>query len=137
MRGMARKLTNGQRAAARAAIARRGELGLSQRQLAKEAHVSLRAIQNFETFRTWPNADTLARLERLGLNWYVGYLNEYAARRDNATDNGESSDRDIADIMESNLHPDLKLRLVDTLRQIRSDQSISSERPNRPESDVG
>lgn len=137
MRCMARKLTTGQRAAARAAIARRGELGLSQRQLAKEANVSLRAIQNFETFRTWPNADTLARLERLGLNWYVGYLNEYAARRDSAMDDGESPDRDIADIMESNLHPDLKLRLIDTLRQIRSDHSNSPERSIRPESDVG
>lgn len=133
---MARELTDGQRAAARAAIARRGELDLTQKQLAKKAAVSLRAIQNFETFRTWPQADTLARMERMGLDWYVGYLNEYAARYDNGSGRQEADvDRDITDIMESNLHPDLKLRLIDQLREIRGQSE--HERSMSPERDVG
>jgi transcriptional regulator with XRE-family HTH domain len=114
---MPRSLTAGQKAAARAAIARRGELGLSQKKLAEKSYVSERAIQNFEALRTWPNPDTLARLERLGLNWPVGYLNEYAIKHREHNDRSTVAE-DIADIMESNLHPDLKLRLIDRLRAI-------------------
>lgn len=77
---MARTLTSGQRAAIRAAIARRGELGLSQRDLAKAAGVSERTIQSFEGFHSWPTARTLGQLERLGLRWPVGHLHEYAER---------------------------------------------------------
>ena len=71
----------------------------------------------FEAFHTWPRADTLAQIERLGLDWPVGYLNEYAAKHRNY-EQDSTVDRDIADIMESNLHPDLKLRLIDRLRAI-------------------
>jgi transcriptional regulator with XRE-family HTH domain len=115
---VARKLTSGQQAAARYARARRGELALSQQALAKQAHVSERAIQNFEAGRTWPNPDTLARIERMGLDLVVGYLTEYAAKH--REHEPSTLDEDIAGILESNMHPDLKLRLIDRLRSIRA-----------------
>jgi transcriptional regulator with XRE-family HTH domain len=118
---MPRTLTPGQRAAVGAAVARRGELGLTQKQLAAAAGVSERTIGMFEMGRTWPRADTLAQIERLGLGWPVGYLNEYALRYQNH-DHTPMIDRDIADIMASNLHPDLKLRLIDRLRVIVNDK---------------
>ena len=79
-------LTPGQRAAVRAAVARRGELALTQRELAQLAAVSARTIEKFERQRIWPTARTLAQIERLGLGWYAGYLSEYAARVDDQDD---------------------------------------------------
>ena len=75
---MPRRLTTGQRAAVRAAIDRRGVLRLTQQKLADRAGVSLRTVVSFETYRSWPHARTLGQLERLGLNWPVGYLRELA-----------------------------------------------------------
>lgn len=118
---MPRSLSPGQRAAVGAAVARRGELGLTQKQLAAAAGVSERTIGMFEAGRTWPRADTLAQIERLGLDWPVGYLNEYALRY-RSRDYTTTIEKDIADILGSNLHPDLKLRLVDRLRAIAVEQ---------------
>jgi len=115
---MPRILTPGQRAAVGAAVARRGELALTQRQLAQAAGVSDRTIGMFEAGRTWPRADTLAQIERLGLNWPVGYLTEYAAKH--REHEPSTLDEDIAGILDSNMHPDLKLRLIDRLRSIRA-----------------
>lgn len=75
---MARQLTEGQRAAIRAAIARRGERGMTQQDLAKAAGVSLRTVTSFEGGHSWPTARTLGQLERLGLNWPVGHIHEVA-----------------------------------------------------------
>ena len=80
----------------------------------------MRTVEMFETFRTWPRADTLAQIERLGLNWPVGYLAEYAAKHRNHEP--DDIDADIAAILDSNLHPDLKLRLIDRLRVIVNDK---------------
>lgn len=103
-------------AAARYARARRGQLRLSQQALADRASVSRRTIIDFEAERTWPNTDTLVRLERMGLDLLPGYLTEYAATHGRADQN--TLDEDIAAILDSNLHPDLKLRLIDRLRSI-------------------
>lgn len=70
--------TRGRRAAIRAAINRRGELGLTQEQLAERAGVSPRTIGMFETGQSWPRARQLGQIERLGLNWPVGHLREVA-----------------------------------------------------------
>jgi transcriptional regulator with XRE-family HTH domain len=115
---VARQLADGQRAAIRVARARRGELGLTQKELARAAGVTVRTVEMFETFRTWPRADTLAQIERLGLNWPVGYLTEYAAKH--REHEPSTLDEDIAGILDSNMHPDLKLRLIDRLRSIRA-----------------
>jgi transcriptional regulator with XRE-family HTH domain len=117
---VARQLNDGQRAAIRVARARRGELGLTQKELAQAAGVTVRTVEMFETFRTWPRADTLAQIERLGLNWPVGYLTEYAAKH--REHEPSTVDEDIAAILDSNMHPDLKLRLIDRLRNIRVDE---------------
>lgn len=79
---MASALTPGQKAAARAAKARRGELGLSQRRLAQLADVHFRTVQDFERGRTWPQPTTMAKLERMGLGWPVGKLADLAAKYD-------------------------------------------------------
>ena len=83
---IAKTLTAGQRAAVRAAIARRGELELTQKQLAQAAGISERALQNFEAYKSWPNPMTLSQLERLGLGWASGHLAELAAQHDEAAE---------------------------------------------------
>jgi transcriptional regulator with XRE-family HTH domain len=91
------ELTAGQRAAIRAAKARRGELGLTQTKLADNAGVHRRTYQDFERGLAWPHATTLAHIERLGLNWYAGKLSDIATgvdeqdAEDPPTD-GEGSD---------------------------------------------
>lgn len=65
-----------QRAAA-AFIARRGELGLSQEELAKRADVAYRTVQNFE-HGVWPNPVTRARLEK-ALGWPPGEIHRLAS----------------------------------------------------------
>jgi transcriptional regulator with XRE-family HTH domain len=82
LRNMAQ--TEGQRAAVRAAINRRAELGLTQEQLAARSGVTSRTIGSFERGVTWPRAKTMGQLERLGLNWPVGYLRELADDVDRA-----------------------------------------------------
>jgi hypothetical protein len=88
--------------------------------LANRAGIARRTVIDFEAGRTWPNSDTLAQLERHGLGWPVGYLTEYAHNHRNHEP--ANIDADIAAILDSNLHPDLKLRLIDRLRVIVSDK---------------
>src|SRR5512139_362915 len=71
-------LTRGQRTAAAAAKARRGDLRLTQRELADKAGVHWRTVQDFEAGNSWPQAKTLAQIERLGLGWYAGKLGDIA-----------------------------------------------------------
>lgn len=85
---MARSLTRGQRAAVRAAIDRRGALGLTQEQLAERAGVSAKTLGNFERGLSWPHARTIGQIERLGLNWPVGWLRELADDVDNEDPGG-------------------------------------------------
>lgn len=128
-------LTPGRRAAVRAALTRRGELGLTQAELAKRAGVHRRTIQDFEAGKKWPRTQTLAQLERLGLDWPVGYLSEFAAKH--SEQHPPDVDEDITAILESNLHPDLKLRLIDRLLEIRSDDRQQDDQGMRPERGVG
>src|SRR5215469_812372 len=65
------------RIAADAFRARRGELGLTQEQVAAAARVHTRTVQNLESHR-WPNPATLARLER-AVGWPNGELNRLSA----------------------------------------------------------
>lgn len=124
---VARKLSDGQRAAARYAKTRRGQLGLSQSELAEQAHIGRRTLIDFERERSWPNTDTLARLERMGLDLVVGFLTEYAATHMDGSAPPDV-DADIAAILGSNLDPDLKLRLVDKLRSIETATSASEKK---------
>lgn len=64
--------------AARAAAARRGELGLTQKKLASIAGVDVKTIGDLERFKRWPTAASRARIEA-GLQWPVGRLAEIAS----------------------------------------------------------
>lgn len=97
-RAMARTLTRGQRAAIRAAVARRGDLDLTQQQLADAAGVNVRTVNSFEGGHSWPTARTLGQIERLGLQWPVGYLAELAEEEDDKSD-GDSIDEDVQHVL--------------------------------------
>lgn len=79
---MASDFTPGQQAALLAAKARRGELGLNQKQLAEKAGVHYRTIQDFERGLSWPHQTTLAKIEKLGLDLPVGHFEKLAASED-------------------------------------------------------
>ncbi|WP_131736450.1 helix-turn-helix transcriptional regulator [Actinomadura roseirufa] len=58
---------------ARYVSARRGDLGLTQEQLAERASVDRKTIYNLESGERWPQAGTRSRVER-ALGWYPGDL---------------------------------------------------------------
>lgn len=67
------------RQVARAAyIARRGDLGLTQEDVARLADVAVRTVVNWESQGVWPNAKTRARLEK-AVQWEPGQLEQLAA----------------------------------------------------------
>lgn len=63
--------------AAAAFIQRRGELNMTQEQVADAAGVVLRTVQNFE-YGVWPNPRTRARLER-AVGWSPGEISRLAS----------------------------------------------------------
>ena len=65
------------RDAARAFTTRRGELDLTQEDVAARAGVSVRTVQGFEA-GTWPNPATKARLEK-AVGWPPGEIARLAA----------------------------------------------------------
>jgi transcriptional regulator with XRE-family HTH domain len=126
---MARTLSAGQRAAIRAAIARRGELGMSQRDLAKASGVSERAIQNFEGGHSWPNAKNLGQLERLGLRWPVGYLLEYAEEHEAA--GPQSTDRNPLQDVSSELVNRIRALIAEAEDHLVAGEPEKAEHPFR------
>lgn len=59
--------------AARAVTARRGQLGLTQQELADAAGVDIKTIGNLESRGRWPIARTRARIEN-ALGWQAGEM---------------------------------------------------------------
>jgi transcriptional regulator with XRE-family HTH domain len=68
---------DGKRRAARAVAARRGELGLTQQELAGAAGVDSKTIYNLESRGRWPIARTRASIEK-ALDWPVGEMERIA-----------------------------------------------------------
>jgi transcriptional regulator with XRE-family HTH domain len=69
---MADEMRRRRDAARHAFTARRGDLGLTQEQVAHRGEIVVRTVQNFEKGK-WPNARTRARLER-AVAWPLGEI---------------------------------------------------------------
>lgn len=67
----------GRQRAAHAVAARRGELDMTQQELAEAAGVDLKTIGNLERRGRWPIARTRARIER-ALRWPSGEMERLA-----------------------------------------------------------
>jgi len=74
-------MSQGRERAAAQVVARRGELGLTQRQLAMTAEVDIKTIYNLESGERWPQAGTRAKIEK-ALSWAVGSLEAFAEGRE-------------------------------------------------------
>jgi transcriptional regulator with XRE-family HTH domain len=87
----------GRQAAARAVKARRGQMRLSQQELAEQSGVARRTVQRLESGVGWAHSGTLAQLEA-ALDWPTGWLEEYAARADEHADrlDGDSQNEQLA-----------------------------------------
>lgn len=72
-------MSDGRRRAATAAMARMGELGLTQQELAERADVDPKTVGDLLRARRWPIARTRARVEK-ALGWEAGELDRI--RRD-------------------------------------------------------
>jgi transcriptional regulator with XRE-family HTH domain len=72
-------MTAGRERAARAVVARRGKLGMTQQELAGMAGVDLKTIGNLESRGRWPIARTRARIES-ALGWPDGEMERLAAQ---------------------------------------------------------
>ena len=83
---------DGRQRAARAVAARRGELKMTQQELARAAGVDLKTIGNLETRGGWPIARTRASIEQ-ALGWPSGELDRIAS-------SGEPSDEEAIDRLE-------------------------------------
>lgn len=95
----------GRQKAARAVDARRGELGLTQKQLGMDPS-SYRA---FVAGTSWPQARTRAKIE-VALGWPVGEIARIALTA--ASVENEGDDPDMSALMRSDLPDDVKLRLI-------------------------
>lgn len=69
---------DGRQRAARAVAARRGELQMTQQELASVAGVDIKTIGNLESRGRWPIARTRARIEK-ALHWPVGQMERIAS----------------------------------------------------------
>lgn len=69
---------DGRQRAARAVAARRGELGMTQQELASVAGVDTKTIGNLERRGRWPIARTRALMEK-ALHWPVGEMERIAS----------------------------------------------------------
>lgn len=66
---MTKPTETGKQAAGRAALARRGELGLTRADVAAKAGVDAKTVWGFESGDRWPNAKSLAAIAgTLGLD---------------------------------------------------------------------
>ncbi|PZG49830.1 hypothetical protein C1I98_10970 [Spongiactinospora gelatinilytica] len=83
--------------AAQHVVARRGELGLTQQQLASVAEIDVKTIFNLESGERWPHARTRARIEA-ALGWAAGTLTEIAAGRDPRPSASATSARRYAEV---------------------------------------
>lgn len=72
-------MTAGRESAARAVVARRGKLGMTQQDLADRAGVDIKTIGNLESRGRWPIARTRAAIEG-ALGWPDGEMERLAAR---------------------------------------------------------
>lgn len=72
---------DGKRRAGAAVADRRGELGMTQKQLADESGVAERTIGSLERGIRWPNARNRARIDT-ALGWPAGELHRIATRED-------------------------------------------------------
>ncbi len=106
--------------AARGAVARRGELGLTQEELAVRAGVDIKTIGNFERRGRWPIARTRARIER-ALGWMPGELdriaNETAEPKTLAARDGW--ERSV--LTNPDLPDDEKREIIETSRRVRAE----------------
>jgi transcriptional regulator with XRE-family HTH domain len=75
------RMTAGRQRAAQAVAVRRGKLGMTQQDLAREAKVDAKTIGNLETRGKWPIARTRARIEE-ALGWPDGEMTRLAADGD-------------------------------------------------------
>ena len=72
-RAMADDMKRRRQIAAAAFAARRGELGLSQEDVARRGEIVVKTVHNFEAQGRWPNTRTRARLER-AVGWEPGEI---------------------------------------------------------------
>ena len=70
----------GRQKAARAVMARRGELGMDRRELADAAGIDPKTLYNLEVKGRWPIAVTRARIET-ALRWPSGEMERMAAEQ--------------------------------------------------------
>ena len=106
---------DGTHRAARAVAARRGELAMTQQELAAAAGVDSKTIYNLESRGRWPIARTRASIEK-ALDWPSGELDRLASPPD-------SSDEDAIDRLERSAQD-----LLDQARRLRERRRGERER---------
>lgn len=79
--GMMGVMGNDRARVARLVINRRGELGLTQQELADRAQVDIKTIYNLESGERWPQARNRFKIER-ALGWVAGSLDALAEGKD-------------------------------------------------------
>ena len=67
----------GRQAAGRVVRARRGEMGLTQQELADKADLDVKTVYSLEAGQTWPIARSLGAVSRV-LGFAPGYLRDLA-----------------------------------------------------------
>jgi DNA-binding XRE family transcriptional regulator len=105
------------RRVSRAVIARRGELDMTQAELAAAASVDTKTIGSLETRGRWPIARSRARIER-ALSWPAGEMERIAS----GDDDEPVVPRDVLDAIKREVAPEDRQRVIDAVeRTLRSE----------------
>ena len=123
----------GRQRAARAVAARRGELGMTQQELADAAGVDLKTIGNLERRGRWPIARTRARIER-ALNWESGEMERLAAEPE------PSIPPEVLAVIRRNYPPEQQREAIEMLESLGAPSGPPGREPSQsgaPEPETG
>lgn len=115
--------------AARLTAARRGELGMTQQQLADTAGVDVKTIGSLERRGRWPIARSRARIEA-ALRWPPGELERLAEDSDDQLVAKDEWERRV--LADPALRPDEKRDIIRSARRVRAELYPEPSPPSEP-----
>jgi DNA-binding XRE family transcriptional regulator len=118
---------DGRQRAARAVAVRRGELGMTQQELADKAGVDVKTVGSLETRGRWPIARSRVSIER-ALRWPSGEMDRIATAPDPAP-RPEPIPDEVLRVIRKYYTPEQQREAIETLEAIERERRRGEELP--------